>query len=258
VTGAVGVAAPAGGIQASRLFFAGGTQQDLWIDLSYHLHAGPVSAEPLPGNLVAVARAFTHSDEHYRQFITAAYQSYLGRLPDAPGLAAWLRAMQHGLSDEQLEAGFIGSAEYIANHGGPGADWVSGLYQDLLGRTPAQAEVDGWLYALSHGVTPQQVAYGFAASTEREGIRVRDDYFTYLGRTPSQGEVQGWVNAFEHGVSNEDVIAGFVGSKENFSRHGNDIPSWVEGAYQSILGRQADPAGLDAWAAALAQAPPAG
>ena len=65
----------------------------------------------------------------------------------------------------------------------------------------------------------------------------------------------GWVNAFEHGYSNEDVVAGFVGSLENFLRHHNDIPTWVEGAYQSILGRPAEPAGLDGWIAVLAQAP---
>jgi hypothetical protein len=206
---------------------------------------------PLPAHLVDVARALTHSAEHYRQFITAAYQTYLGRTPDAPGLASWLWAMQNGLSDEQLEAGFIGSTEYIANHGGQGAGWVIGMYQDLLGRTPAQSEVDGWVYALSHGLSPQQVAYGFAASNEREGIRVKDDYMSYLGRTPSQAEVNGWVFAFTHGVSNEDVVAGFVGSKESFDRAGDDIPTWVENAYQSILGRQADPAGLDNWTAFL-------
>jgi hypothetical protein len=210
---------------------------------------------PLPPHLVDVARALTHSAEHYRQFITSAYQTYLGRQPEAAGLAGWLWAMQNGLSDEQLEAGFIGSREYIANHGGQGAGWVIGMYHDLLGRTPSQAEVAGWLYALEHGVTPQQVAYGFAASKEREAIRVNNDYLTYLGRQASQAEVNGWVYAFEHGVSNEDVVAGFVGSRESFDRAGDDIPTWVENAYQSILGRQADPVGLASWTAFLEQGP---
>ncbi len=165
------------------------------------------------------ANALTHSDEYYARFITAAYQRYLGRAPDGTGLAAWLLAMKSGLSDEQLEAGFLGSPEYIGKHGGTGAGWVSGLYHDLLGRIPSQAEIDAWVNALAHGLSTQQVAYGFAASAEREALRVRDDYFTFLGRTPSQAEVGAWVFAFQHGVSNEDVIAGFVASPEYYQRH---------------------------------------
>jgi hypothetical protein len=198
-----------------------------------------------------VASAITHSAEYYTDFVTHAYQAYLGRSPEAAGLAGWVAAMQNGLSDEWLEAGFIGSTEYINNHGGPGAGWVTGMYQDLLGRTPSQAEVDGWVYALNHGVSPQQVAYGFAASVEREGIRVRDDYFTYLGRTPSQAEVDGWVYAFEHGVSNEDVMAGFVGSREYYLDHGGTVGQWLSSAYQSVLGRRPSSDEMNGWAPAL-------
>src|SRR5262249_50065065 len=141
----------------------------------------------------------------------------------------------------------IGSPEYIANHGGQGAGWIRGMYQDLLGRTPSQAEVDNWLLALAEGATPQQVAYGFAASPEREAIRVNNDYMTYLGRTASAAEVQGWVNAFEHGYSNENVIAGFVGSPEYFQRYGSAARAWLSQAYLDILHRQADDAAFASW-----------
>jgi hypothetical protein len=206
--------------------------------------------EPPPANLVVVANAFAHSDEHYIQFITQAYQTYLGRQPEAAGLNAWLAAMKHGLSDEQLEAGFIGSTEYINKHGGPGAGWVIGMYQDLLGRTPAQTEVDGWLYALGHGVSPRQVAYGFAASAEREAIRVNNDYMTYLGRQASQAEVQGWVYAFEHGASNEDVVAGFVGSAEYYGspqKGQGDRTDWIVSVYTDVLGRTPSNDEIEAW-----------
>jgi hypothetical protein len=103
---------------------------------------------PLPANLLPVASALSHSAESYANFVTAAYQRYLGRLPDAAGLNAWVSAMQSGLSDERLESGFLGSDEYIALHGGQGAGWVRGMYQDLLGRTPSDAEVQGWVNAL--------------------------------------------------------------------------------------------------------------
>ena len=56
-------------------------------------------------------------------------------------------------SDEQVESFFLGSQEYIANHGGTGQAWVVGMYQDLLGRQPAPSEVDGWLQALAGGAS---------------------------------------------------------------------------------------------------------
>jgi hypothetical protein len=176
--------------------------------------------------------------EHYDQFIAAAYQRYLGRNPSASEVAGWATQMQQGLSDEQLEAAFIGSQEYIANHGGQGAGWVTGMYHDLLGRTPSQTEVNGWVAALNAGASTQQIAYGFAASGERESQRVNADYLSFLGRPASQAEVDGWVAAFQHGVSNEDVIAGFVGSREYFddTAQGSDA-AWIAFAYRDILHR---------------------
>src|SRR5436305_10356261 len=112
----------------------------------------------------------------------------------------------HGLSDERLEAGFIGSKEYIDNHGGTGQNWLTGLYQDLLGRNPAQSEVQYWLDQLNSGkMTSTDVAFGFAASQERETQRVQGDYLQYLGRAASSAELPYWVNVFLAGASNEVV-----------------------------------------------------
>jgi hypothetical protein len=202
---------------------------------------------PAPGNLRTVASAFTHSVEHYDDFVTNAYQSYLGRTPAASEVAGWVGQMQRGLSDEQLEAGFIGSVEYINNHGGPGAGWVSGMYHDLLGRTPAQSEVNGWVTNLNNGMSPQAVAYGFAASVEREAQRVTADYLTFLGRTPAQSEVNGWVSTFQHGTSNEDVVAGFVGSPEYFQRQHSNVDLWLLSVYQNVLNRSADVDEFEGW-----------
>jgi hypothetical protein len=102
--------------------------------------------------------------------------------------------MQNGLSDEQLEAGFIGSTEYISDHGGAGAGWVIGMYQNLLGRTPSAAEVAGWVQALADGWTTTEVAFGFTTSVEAESDRVAADYETYFGRAGTAPEIAGWVN----------------------------------------------------------------
>jgi hypothetical protein len=202
---------------------------------------------PPPGALGPVAGALAHSAEYFGDIVTTVYQNYLGRSPQTAEVAAWVGLMQQGFTDERLEAGFIGSAEYIANHGGPGAGWVTGMYQNLLGRTPLKSEVNAWVQALKAGASPTQIAYDFAASAEREGQRITADYQKYLGRTPTTAEVNAWVAAFVGGTTNENVIAGFVGSAEYFQAHYDNSADWLYNAYQQILGRAPDAAGIQAW-----------
>jgi hypothetical protein len=171
----------------------------------------------------AFANALTHSAEYYANvIITPAYHNYLGRAPDAAGLAFWTdRMLNHGLTDEQLEAGFIGSDEFFTTEGGgTNSGWIDALYMKLLGR-PADAQGKAfWLAQLAGGESRAQVAYGFTSSVEREEQRVTDDYVKFLGRQPDQQGLNFWVNEFATGAqTNEDVIAGFVASDEYFSTH---------------------------------------
>jgi hypothetical protein len=223
-------------------------------DYSIAIETGPDGSTPF--RLGQAALAIAASQEAYMNFVTQAYRTYLGRDPEAAGLNHWLDAMlNHGLTDEQLEAFFIGSPEYIANHGGPGAGWVTGMYQDLLGRTPAASEVSFWLASLSNGLTTFGVALGFAASAEREGIRVRANYANYLGRTASDAEVAAWVGRFTSSqVTNEIMVAGFVGSPEYFLKSGKGASlttDWARSAYIDVLGRSASDADVASWSAFL-------
>jgi hypothetical protein len=242
----------AGGIYTVTVDVSNGTAHGAaQLPVTVNIHTIP------PGNILQVAHDFTQQDENFRNFIKSAYQKYLGRLPDQPGLDAWAAAMESGaVTDERLEAGFIGSDEYIALHGGQGAGWVKGMYQDLLGRTPSDDEVNGWVAALQSGIrTPSQVAYGFAASDEREGQHVQANYQTYLGRSASDQEVSTWVNAFTNlGVTNEGMQGGFMASVEYFNNpvkgRGTNA-DWVASIYQDVLGRTGTPDEVNAWAGML-------
>jgi hypothetical protein len=197
-------------------------------------------ALPPPSTLGQVAATLTHGLEHYQDFVTNAYKSYLGRTPAPVEVNGWAALMQKGLSDEQVEADFLSSAEYIADHHGTGAAWVRALYQDLLGRTPSQAEVDAWMNVLNQGRTPAQVAYGFATSPEREGDRVAGDYLTFLGRAASHAEFAGAVFAFAHGLTNENLVADLLSSAEyynNPNKGKGDNRDWIESATQDELQR---------------------
>lgn len=168
------------------------------------------------------ASLLTHSNEYLGAKIQQAYQHYLGRGADNGGLAYWLALLRGGLTEEQLEANFIGSAEFFEHAGGTNKAWVDEMYFDLLGRLPdAQGEAY-WIQVLSGGAARSSVAFGFAASSEREGMKVKTDYQTFLGRDPGSSEVNHWVNSFHNGTTNEQVVAGFVGSQEYFSHHGGN------------------------------------
>jgi sugar lactone lactonase YvrE len=206
------------------------------------LSNGPITVDvaragPPPSWLASVASLVTHSTDYDSVVVQGIYQRILSSYSvDDPTVAFWVAQMQGGLSDEQLEADFIASPQYVAAHGGIDSSWVSGLYHDLLGRDSSQAEVDGWLQALAGGMTRTQVAFGFTSTPEREAMRVKDDYQNFLGRTPSDAEVAGWVQAFVHGTSNESISADFVGSTEYFQDQQGNVTTWFSAAYQALFG----------------------
>jgi uncharacterized protein (TIGR03118 family) len=168
-----------------------------------------------------VANLIDQSAEYYGNIIVApAYLRYLGRAADPSGLAYWVDQMQnHGLTDERLEAGFIGSPEFYAHAGGTDKAWIDAMYQDLLGRPADAAGESYWLQQLAAGANRATVAYGFAASPERESQRITDDYMHYLGRQPDSQGLSYWLAQFADGVTNEDLITGFVASEEYFQKH---------------------------------------
>ena len=166
----------------------------------------------------AIATSLTHSAEYYGTIITPAYQQFLGRSPDPTGLTYWTGQMQQGLTDEQLQAGFIASPEFYQHAGNTDKSWIDALYMALLSRPADKGGESYWMQQLAGGVSRNSIAFGFAAGSEEEAIRVEGDYQHFLDRTPSSAEVDYWVSQFAKGLRNEDVVAGFVGSDEYFQR----------------------------------------
>jgi subtilase family serine protease len=169
-----------------------------------------------------VVNLIDHSAEYFGNIIIGpAYMHYLGRTPDATGLAYWVDQMQnHGLTDEELEAGFIASDEFYRVEGqNTDSGWVNALYEHLLGRPADSAGLTYWLGQLKAGETREQVALGFTTSLERETQRIEADYFHYLGRAADQAGLDYWVQQFKNGQTNEDLITGFVASDEYFKEH---------------------------------------
>lgn len=165
----------------------------------------------------AVADAITSSSEYRSRLITASYQEFLGRSPDPAGLRNWLDHMQRGMTIQTMESGFLASQEYFDQSGRDAAAWVVRLYQHVLARTPAQAEVDHWTGVLATGATRQQVATGFLLSTERLSTVIDGYYQHLLGRRIDPTGRQHWVGAVQRGTRTEEIIGGIVASDEYYA-----------------------------------------
>lgn len=161
----------------------------------------------------AVADAITSSTEFRTRLIREAYQEYLGRSPDPQGLANWLAAMRAGMRIQEMEAGFLASAEYYRKAGGTPSTWVVALYQSVLGRTPGANEVSSWVGRLP-SLGRHRVALGFLLSTERLQTDVAGYYTWLLRRSLDPAGRTTWVRAIQAGHRVEEIIAGIISSAE--------------------------------------------
>jgi hypothetical protein len=122
--------------------------------------------------------------------------------------------MESGVTDEQVIAGLIGSAEYeIVWHIATPAEHIAQLYQDLLGRAPDGAESAYWQIALASGNTAA-VVEDIESSSEYLSQLIAQLYETDLDRLPDQSETSYLLDLFGDGDTNEEVTATLVGSAE--------------------------------------------
>jgi hypothetical protein len=130
--------------------------------------------------------------------VTQMYEAILGRAPDAGGYQAFVDAINSGVPISQLTQSMANSQEaqnHIASGQGPSQeqiqnvvqqassdpgtfvqqastnqankDYVTALYQAVLGRAPDAQGLQDNLNALANGsITPQQLAQSFASSPE--------------------------------------------------------------------------------------------
>ncbi|MEN9868386.1 MAG: hypothetical protein RL748_3976 [Pseudomonadota bacterium] len=98
------------------------------------------------------------------------YQAAFNRTPDLAGLGFWIGALDRQVSLQQVAAGFIDSAEFIAIYGNnPGNEaFVTRLYNNVLHREPEPGGYAFWVNALGAGVTRAQVLAEFSESAENK------------------------------------------------------------------------------------------
>lgn len=101
------------------------------------------------------------------------YYAALNRAPDSPGLGAYLNAVANGLGLRDVAQSLVGSGEFARTYGGLAApQFVSALYQNVLGRAPDAAGLSNNLAALGSGATRADIVLGISQSAERQAMHV--------------------------------------------------------------------------------------
>jgi hypothetical protein len=139
---------------------------------------------------------------------------------------------------------FTTSSEYYT-------DLIVADYQQFLGRSPVQAEINLWLNSFKAGATDEQVQAAFLATPEyyqRVGgtnrAWVDSLYQQVLNRSADSAGENYWVQVLAGGQSRTAVASGFTASGE----HEQQL---IQADYQLYLGRTASSAEVSAWQTAI-------
>jgi hypothetical protein len=161
-----------------------------------------------------VALSIVHSTEYYANEVQQLYQRYLHRAADPQGFQSAVAFLIRGQTLEQLQTALLASDEYYQHHGSNFAGFVSGLYQDTLGRQADSAEVAAWQRVLETGSARGVVAQLIGSSFEADTLLVESTYQQVLSRQADPDGQAAWVAALQQGLTEELLIACFAGSAE--------------------------------------------
>lgn len=165
-----------------------------------------------------VVQAIENSLEYHTLVVENLYQKLLSRAADPIGLNGWIGFLNQGGTAEQLEALFIGSAEYFARRGGGNNDaFLQAVYLDVLGRAIDPSGARTWGQLLRDQGSRSQVALLILGSPESDQDEVENLYNQLLHRAADPGGLKASVAALQQGVPNEVLVAVIVSSDEYFA-----------------------------------------
>ncbi len=153
--------------------------------------------------------------------VTRLYFAYFNRIPDKPGLDYWIAQYGAGTSLNTISQAFASSPEFVGTYGSlNNSDFVTLVYQNVLGRAPDGAGLAYWTGQLNGGfMTRGQVMVGFSESPEYQGssysrVFVTMVYYGMLRRMPDQAGFNYWVAQLAGGSSALNLINGFLAAPE--------------------------------------------
>jgi hypothetical protein len=132
----------------------------------------------------------------------------------------------------------------------PNANFVRALYKEILGRDPDTAGLAYWTQQIAGGVSRTSVARSLSNSPEYRGRQVDTTFSDILGRSPSTSERSHWLVALSSGTDRTELVRALLSSSEYQAASGS-LSGFVTNAYQDVLGRPAEAAGVAYWVSFL-------
>jgi hypothetical protein len=135
------------------------------------------------------------------------YFAYFDRAAEPSGLAYWQQRLDSGSATlSKVSSAFAGSPEFNALYGNTtNQQFVTLVYQNVLGRNPAPNEVAYWKGQLDQGLTTRgKVMIGFSESAEGKHLRrgdtvVADLWATMMRKPATDGHVDAYSPYIEVG-----------------------------------------------------------
>lgn len=175
-------------------------------------------------------------------FVSALYNTALGRDADSAGLAYWTNQLNKGTSRQQVTLGIQQSVEYRTR-------LIDSVYETYLGRDADAAGRQWWLSQFAAGATERQFTASLLASDEyfksaggSDYKFVQNLYQDVLGRALDGAGATWWTGQLANGAKRKDVATQVLGSDEALRAEASQF-------YQDVLGRDADATGLAYWVA---------
>jgi len=127
-----------------------------WVNLMQ----GGYNAEQIRAGILGSPEYFQDTGGTNTSFVTALYQSFLNRVPDPSGLAAWVNLLNTKQdTTAEVATGFLNSDENRT-------DIITGFYETYLHRAPDSAGLAAWKTLLANGITQPQIITAFVTSPE--------------------------------------------------------------------------------------------
>ena len=144
----------------------------------------------------------------------------------------------------------LASAVTPAASTGLSTSFVTGLYHDLLSRTPASAEVSGWTTGANAKLTPSAAAAQFTQSSEFLSSEVSATYLRLLDRAATPSDRAVWIGELQSGMTIEAFTAKVLASNEYYKLSGGTPGSWLSAMFLAEVGRSPDPSAVATWGTA--------
>jgi hypothetical protein len=209
--------------------------------------------------LFAAALGILQSPEASGTTVRHVYETMLGRDPNsAEGVNVWYVELQQGVRDEVVTAGIAASDEYFTRLSALWNDdvqlqnWITGVYQDVLGRPIDQGGLGIWMNALHHGLPRVFITDQIVGSPEYEVHEINQIYQKLLGRSADPQGLAAAEQTLGQGGTLDQVKAVVLGSAEYFfGRGGGTNFGFLNALYLDVLGRPLDSNGVTFWGGQL-------